>query len=140
MALRPPFLSFYGETCAILQALRWPLPLQQVCHFSFRLLLCPLHTVLFSDFYLKHSGTSGRNCLFSPAVPSSYNGSPGHLFTPRNDVADKLTRRGELLPSAVHCSPSSFFFIFIFVFFRTESVPSYLSPLPHRFPWCLLKS
>ena len=40
--------------------------------------LCPL---LHLFFYLKLCGRSGRNCLFSPPVPSDYNGSPDTRFS-----------------------------------------------------------
>ena len=65
--------------------------------------LCPL---LHLSSYLKLCGRSGRNCLLSPVL-SDYNGSPDTRFSPRNDVADELARRGALLaPSAIPCSLS----------------------------------
>ena len=59
VALRPLFLSadpacssFSAEACAILHALCWSRQHQQVCHFSFLLLLSDPRSVLFSIYSL----------------------------------------------------------------------------------------
>ena len=74
----PVCSSFSAEVWPILQALCWSPQHQQVCPFSYWTLalssrLCPL---LHLSFYLNLSGRSGRNCLLSPPVLLSYNGSP----------------------------------------------------------------
>ena len=77
----PVCSSFSVEACAILQFLCWSRQHHKFCHFSFpplRLSLCPL---LRLSFYLNFSGRSGRNCLLSPSVPSSYNGSSDTRFS-----------------------------------------------------------
>ena len=75
--------SFSAEACAILHALCWSRQHQQVCHFSSLLLLfdsspCPL---LHLSSYFKLCSRSGRNCLLSTPVLSSYNGSPDTRFS-----------------------------------------------------------
>ena len=83
----PVCSSFTAEACAILHALYWSRQHQQVCHFSFLLLLSDsrsfLVTLFFPPFssYLKLCGRSGRNCLLSPPVLSGYNGSQDTRFS-----------------------------------------------------------
>ena len=82
----PVFSSFSAEACAIVHALCWSRQHQQVFHFSSLLfssyltlvLSSPLCPLLHLFFYLK---LSGRNCLLSRPVLSSYNGSPDTFFS-----------------------------------------------------------
>ena len=78
--------SFSAEACAILHTLCWSWQHQQVCHFSFPIYLTlvlssPLCALLHLSSYLKLCGRSGRNCLLSPSVLSTYNGSPDTRFS-----------------------------------------------------------
>ena len=64
-------------------ALRPLFPFQQAqCVQVFPLKLEPFRTIFAGlSFYVKLSGTSDRNYLFSPSVLSGYNGSPGTRFS-----------------------------------------------------------
>ena len=77
----PVCSSFSAEACTILHAFCWSWQHQQVCHFSSAicLLLCPRLSVISS--ILPFTLISGRNCLLSPPVLSSYNGSPDTCFS-----------------------------------------------------------
>ena len=79
--------SFSAESCAILHGLCWSRQHQQVCHFLLFFscltlgLSSPLCSLLHLSSYLKLCGRSGRNCLLSPPVLLSYNGSPDTRFS-----------------------------------------------------------
>ena len=93
---------------------------------------CPL---LHFSSYLKLCGRSGRNCLFSPPVLSSYNGSPDTHFS-------RGTTRLTSLPDGECCLrlPQSLVVSFLLslvstlVFSRTGGVLSHRNILTHRFP------
>ena len=67
----PVCSSFSPEACAVLQTLCWSRQHQQVCHFSFLLLLSDSRSVLTtlstspSSFLPQISRRSGRNCFLS---------------------------------------------------------------------------
>ena len=78
----PVCSSFSAEACAILHALCWSRQHQQVCHFSFLLLLSDSRSVLSSSFPLiSNSVADLRNRLFSPPALSDYNVSPDIRFS-----------------------------------------------------------
>ena len=68
------------------------------------------YPLLHLSSYLKLCGRSGRNRLLSPPVLLDFNGYSDTRFSPENNAADKLARRGALLaPSAISCSLSPLF-------------------------------
>ena len=109
----PVCSSFSAEACAILHALCWSRQHQQVCHFSFLLLLSDsrsILTTLSSPPSLILSQTLWQmwqelSSLSSCSIRLQW--VPGHMFLLENDAADKLARRGTLLlPSAIPCNLS----------------------------------
>ena len=98
-------------------------------------LFSPSSPLLHLSFYLKLCGRSGRNCLFSPPVLSSYN---AYLDTRFYRATTRLMSwpDGEryLFP---HQSPVVFLILSLvstLVFSRTGGVLSHLNTLTHRFP------
>ena len=89
---------------------------------------CPL---LLLSCYLKLCGRSGRNCPFSPPVPSGYNGSPDTRFS-------RGTTQLMSLPDGERClrPPQSHVvsLLLSLVFSRTGGVLSLQNILTHRFP------
>ena len=93
---------------------------------------CPL---LHLSCYLKLCGRSGRNCLFSPPVPSGYNGSPDTRFS-------RGTTQLMSLPDGERClrPPQSLVvslllsLVSTLAISRTGGVLSLQSILTHRFP------
>ena len=88
-----------------------------------------------SFFYLKLSGRSGRNCLFSPPVLLGYNGSPNIRFS-RGTTRLMSRPNGERYLRPLQ-SPVLFHLlslVSILVFSRTGGVLSHLNSLACRFP------
>ena len=93
---------------------------------------CPL---LRLSFYFKLCGRSGRNCLLSPPLLSSYNGSPDTCFS-------RGTTRLMSWPDGKRYSrpPQSLVVSLLLslvptlVFSRTGGVLSHQNSLTHRFP------
>ena len=92
------------------------------------------NSFLHLSFYLKLSGRSGRNCIFSPPVLSGYNGSPDTRFS-------RVMMRLMSWPDGMHYFRSlqslvfSLFLSFVstLVFSRTGGVLSRRNTLTHRF-------
>ena len=110
----PVCSSFSAEACAILHALCWSRQHQQVCHFSFFLLLSDSRSVLATlssspSFLLSRTLWQIWQELSSLSFCSiRLQWVPGHSFLPGNDAADELARRGVLLvPSEIPCSLST---------------------------------
>ena len=105
-------LSFFAETCAILQAICWSRQHQQVCHFFAFLLLsdtCPVLATLSSplSFLLSQTLWHIWQELFSVLLYYQATMGPRTLVFPGNDAADESARRGALLaPSAIPCNLS----------------------------------
>ena len=78
-------LSFFSETCVILQALRWFPQCQQNCLFFFlppplKCLLCRCYASS-PSFYLALTGISGRNYpFFTPLCTIRLQWFPGYSF------------------------------------------------------------
>ena len=138
----PVCSSFSAKACAILHALCWSRQHQQVCHFSFLLLLSDSRSVLAALFsppsfliYLKLCGRSGRNCLLSHPVLLDYNESPDTRFS-------RGTTRPMSWPDRERysCPPQSLVvslllsLVFTLVLSRTGGVLSHRSISTHRFP------
>ena len=110
--------------------------------FSFYLTLAlssPPCFLLRLFFYLKLSGRSDRNCLFSPPVLSGYNRSPDTRFsremtrlTSRPDGEHYSCPLQSLVVSLLLSLVSTFFFS------RTGGVLSHLNSSTHRLPQFLL--
>ena len=93
--------------------------------------LCPL---LHLSFYLKLSGRSGRNCLFSPVL-SGYNGFPGHSFARgATRLMTWLDRERYLLPLQSLVVSLLLSLVSTLLFSRTGSVLTHRNSLTHRFP------
>ena len=132
----PVCSSFSAGACAILEALCWSRQHQQVCHFSFLLLLsdyrCPiLHFSFISNSMADLSGTVFSLLFFYQAT----NGSPDTRFS-RGTMRLMSWPYGESysfpLQSLVVSLRSSL--VSILVFFRTGGVLSHLNSSTHRFP------
>ena len=148
----PVCSSFSDEAYAILHALCWSRQHQQACHSSpplffyptlvLSLPLCPL---LDLSFYLKLCGRSGRNCLLSPPVLSSYNGSPDTRFS-WGTTRLMSWPDGERYSCPLQSLVVSFLrsLVSTLIFSRTGGILSHLSSLTHglsQFPprsWCSL--
>ena len=107
----PVCSRFSAEACAILHAVCWSQQHQQVCHFSFLLLLSDSRSVLATlssppPFLLSQTLWQIWQELSSLSFCSiRLQWVPRHSFLPGNDAADKFARRGALLaPSAIPCS------------------------------------
>ena len=109
----PVCSSFSAEVCAILHALRWSQQHQQVCHFSFLLLLSDSRSVLatlssppsFLLFQTLWQIWHGLSSFSSCSIRLRW--VPGHSFLLGNDTTDELSRRRALVaPSAITCSLS----------------------------------
>ena len=85
---------------------------------------CPL---LHLSCYLKLCGRSGRNCPFSPPVPSGYNGSPDTRFF-------RGTTQLMSLPDGERCLRLPQSLVVSLLLSRTGGVLSLQSILTHRFP------
>ena len=108
----PVCLSFFAETCAILQAICWSRQHQQAYHFFSFLLLCdscPVLATLSSSpsFLLSQTLWQIWQELFSFLLYYQATMGPRTLVFPGNNAADESARRGALLaPSAIPCNLS----------------------------------
>ena len=107
------FTSFSSEACAILHALYWSRQHQQVCHFSFLLLLSDSRSVLATlssppSFLLSQTVWQiWQELSFLSSCSIRLQWVPRQSFLPGNDAADEVARQGALLaPSAIPCSLS----------------------------------
>ena len=130
----PVCSSFSAEACAILKAFCWSRQHQQVCHFSSPTLALssPPYPPLRLSFYLN---LSGRNCLLSPPVLSSYNGPPDARFSRGTTQLMSLPDGQRYLCHLQSLVVSLLLSLaFTFVFSRTGGVLCHLNSLTHRFP------
>ena len=91
---------------------------------------CPL---LRLSFYFKSSGTSGRNCVFSPSLLSSYNGSPDTRFF-------RATTRLMSLPGEEHYFSLLYSLVSTLLISQTGGARTHLSSTTHKSPWCPLRN
>ena len=137
----PVCLRFSAEACAILHALCWSRHHQQVCHFSFLLLLSDSRSILatlfsFPSFLLPETLWQiweELSSLSSCSIRLQW--IPGYTFLPGKDVADKLARRGALIassaiPAVYLLSP----LVSTLVFSRTGAILSHQNSSTQRFP------